>query len=497
MNTNRKDTATVTTATSPIIDTRLVDLDDLQAHPRNPNHGNVKEVAQSIRTNGQFRPIVVRPLDDGKYQILAGHTTAAAMRSLGRSQMLATIVQADDRQAERILLADNRTAQLADMDDELLLELLEDHKEDLLGTGYTDADLEDLMKEPDPGGLRGSLVSRFGAPPLSVLSARGGEWQTRKRDWIRLGLQSELGREGELVYNTPQSKYINWYLVKNAAEQAAGHALSNETIIKEHADELQAPGGGTSVFDPALCELLIAWHSAVGQAIIDPWAGGAVRGIVSGAMGRRYTGIELQERQVDANRAQVSLVNDAVQAGFGVGGDTAGEPVEPTWIVGDSRKVLQDLPDGAFDMALGCPPYYFLERYSDDPNDLSTMTPDEFDAAMADTLAEVSRVLRQDSFAVFIVGSVRAKDGSILDMRRCLENGGDRAGLALVNDAVLLTPVGSAASRAARSFESTRVLARVHQEVLVFVKGNRAAAAKRAGTVQIGSVAEVVEDDAE
>ena len=38
------------------------------------------------------------------------------------------------------------------------------------------------------------LATRFGVPPFSVLSARDGDWQERKRQWLALGIKSELGR---------------------------------------------------------------------------------------------------------------------------------------------------------------------------------------------------------------------------------------------------------------------------------------------------------------
>jgi hypothetical protein len=38
------------------------------------------------------------------------------------------------------------------------------------------------------------LADRFGIPPFSVLDARKGWWQDRKRAWIDLGIRSELGR---------------------------------------------------------------------------------------------------------------------------------------------------------------------------------------------------------------------------------------------------------------------------------------------------------------
>ncbi|QPE04122.1 pyridoxal-phosphate dependent enzyme [Microbacterium schleiferi] len=176
---------------------------------------------------------------------------------------------------------------------------------------------------------------------------------------------------------------------------------------------------------------------------------------------------------------------------------SSAEWIDPTWIEGDSTIALADVEGESFDMALGCPPYYDLESYSDDPRDLSNLSPAEFDAAMARTVAQVGRVLRDDSFAVFVVGSVRDKKGHILDMRRCMSQACEAAGMALVNDAVLLTPVGSAAMRAARGFRGSRTLARVHQEVLVYVKGSRKAAADRLGPVSFAAVREVEKDGEE
>lgn len=45
----------------------------------------------------------------------------------------------------------------------------------------------------DHGGV---LARTFEYPPFSVLSARDGWWQERKRAWLALGIKSELGRGG-------------------------------------------------------------------------------------------------------------------------------------------------------------------------------------------------------------------------------------------------------------------------------------------------------------
>ena len=45
----------------------------------------------------------------------------------------------------------------------------------------------------------GPLARSFAYPPFSVLSARDGWWQERKRQWLALGIKSELGRPENLV----------------------------------------------------------------------------------------------------------------------------------------------------------------------------------------------------------------------------------------------------------------------------------------------------------
>lgn len=45
------------------------------------------------------------------------------------------------------------------------------------------------------------LRDKFMEPPFSVLDTKGGGWQTRKRQWKQLGIESHLGREGVVVIN--------------------------------------------------------------------------------------------------------------------------------------------------------------------------------------------------------------------------------------------------------------------------------------------------------
>ena len=65
---------------------------------------------------------------------------------------------------------------------------------DLSLTGFDEGDISDLLGLSVEEPKKGSLSDRFGVPPFSILNAREGWWQDRKRAWIDLGIRSELGR---------------------------------------------------------------------------------------------------------------------------------------------------------------------------------------------------------------------------------------------------------------------------------------------------------------
>ena len=125
--------------------TAWVETQHLRPHPRNARNGDIEAIAESLRVNGQYRPIVLAA--DGT--ILAGNHTYMAAMSLGWDKIAAVRVDVapESPEAIRIMLADNRTADLGNYDDGLLAELLAnlDEAEGLMGTGYDDNDLAELL----------------------------------------------------------------------------------------------------------------------------------------------------------------------------------------------------------------------------------------------------------------------------------------------------------------------------------------------------------------
>lgn len=134
--------------TTPIVlGTETVAITALTPHPDNPNHGDVDAIAQSLTEHGQYRPIVIN--QDGV--ILAGHHVARAAQQLGWTDVRVERLQVTEQQARKILLADNRIADLGPgLDDTALLALLQQLDGDLTGTGYTDDDLDNLIAAVTP-----------------------------------------------------------------------------------------------------------------------------------------------------------------------------------------------------------------------------------------------------------------------------------------------------------------------------------------------------------
>ncbi|GJF04947.1 ParB N-terminal domain-containing protein [Pseudonocardia sp. D17] len=129
-------------------------VSELHTYHRNPRQGDVAAIAASLRANGQYRPIVVNVgTHTGRpSEVLAGNHTLKAARDLGWESLAVVLVDVDEDQAARIVAADNRTADLGEYDERLLAELLGD-LDDLDGTGYTEADLEKMIRnlEGAPG----------------------------------------------------------------------------------------------------------------------------------------------------------------------------------------------------------------------------------------------------------------------------------------------------------------------------------------------------------
>lgn len=287
----------------------------------------------------------------------------------------------------------------------------------------------------------GVVAGRFILPPFTILDSKSGAWQERKAAWLSLGIKGEAGRDAK-AYDIHQ-----WMNDRETGRNGVG----TEGFA----------GDGQSIFDPVLCELVYKWFSGVSGQVVDPFAGGSVRGIVAGILGRKYWGCDLRQEQIIANNDQINSVDVAVS---------------PIWICGDSMTELDNAPDA--DLIFSCPPYGDLEKYSDDSADLSNMEWHTFLAAYKRIILRSSQKLKNNRFACFVVGEFRDKKGFYRNFVGETVSAFLDCGLRLYNEAILETSVGSAAMRVTKQFSSGRKMAKTHQNVLVFCKGDWKVAAQ-------------------
>jgi DNA modification methylase len=217
-------------------------------------------------------------------------------------------------------------------------------------------------------------------------------------------------------------------------------------------------GSGTSIFDPVLCEISYQWFCPAGGMIVDPFAGGSVRGIVAKKLGFDYVGIDLRAEQIAANRQQAR--------------DIFGADEHPTWVAGNSIEIDKHCKGVDADLIFSCPPYFDLEVYSDDPEDLSTLSWDKFIPQYREIIEKSVALLKENRFAVFVVGDVRDKKGFYRNFTGETVQAFEEAGAMLYNEIVLVNVAGSLPIRVGRQFNAGRKLGKMHQNVYVFYKGD-------------------------
>lgn len=229
-----------------------VKISELKPYEKNPrkNDSAVNDVANSIKEFGFKVPIVI----DTDNVIVAGHTRYKAAKQLNLDVVPCII--ADDLTEEQIKafrLADNKVAEKSEWDFNLLnVELDEILNIDMSDFGFDLSNIDSINLEDKYKECEGKLREQFLIPPFSVLDTKQGYWQKRKALWKSI-IKSDAGRSESLL--------SNGLLELNKSN---GKSLT-----------------GTSIFDPILCEILINWFCPKGGKILDPFAGGSVRGLVS------------------------------------------------------------------------------------------------------------------------------------------------------------------------------------------------------------------------
>ena len=431
----------------------------LPKNPRIIKDDKFRKLVKSIKEDPEMLGIreVVAYDNHGELVVIMGNMRLKALKELGIKEVPCKILPSDTdvEKLKAYTIKDN--SGFGEWDFDMLnaewdLNLLED-----CAIEMPDVDLDaPVIEGSSKVQAAKSLSERFGIIPFSILDTRTGEWQKRKRAWIDSGLKSEVGRSVNITFSK-SAQPPNVYNVKNKLrEQFGREPLWGEVL--EYCDKNGIKLlSGTSIFDPVLCEMMYRWFNVPNGVVVDPFAGGSVRGIVASKLGMTYNGCDLRREQIEAN---IENAKEMLEAD---------EPF-PNWICGDSLYIDEHFKDIQADMIMTCPPYADLEVYSDDPRDLSTMKYDDFINAYRGIIKKCADMLKPNRFAVFVVSEVRDKKGNYYNFVSDTIRAGLDAGLKYYNEMILINQLSSVVMHVSNYINTGRKVARCHQNVIIFYK---------------------------
>lgn len=114
-----------------ILETETVHIDSYDPHPKNARRGNHEVIKASLERFGQYKPVIVNRRTG---HIVAGNNVWAVMRNQGWTEYEASIIDVDDETELEILIVDNRSSDLAEYEDSILIaNLSEIDSEGLIG----------------------------------------------------------------------------------------------------------------------------------------------------------------------------------------------------------------------------------------------------------------------------------------------------------------------------------------------------------------------------
>lgn len=425
----------------------MIELGKIKPYEKNSRtHSTeqIKQIMESIKEFGFTNPLLI----DKDFNLIAGHGRLEAVKQLNMVDFKSNPVQKvpcimidglSEMQKKALVIADNKIALNAGWDFDILgqeLLELENCNFDLNLTGFNAHELLEIFDnskhetEINPyakhhAGSHGNLIKKFKYAPFSILDTQTKEWQDKKQQWNEM-----IGDLGESRQGTLGKSTIMTASLKN----------------------------GVSLLDPVMAEILVLWFGIKGGKAFDPFAGDTAFGFVSSYLGMEFEGIELRKEQADHNQARCDAYN-----------------LPAKYYNDTSENMDKYIQDNSVDLMFSCPPYLDLEVYSDNPQDLSNMSHNDFFKMFEKILANTYAKMKDDSFAVICIGEVRdrkSKNGKYVNFIGKTIDIMQRAGFEYYNEIILVNTCGALPRRAAKPFASTRKIGKRHQNVLVFLKGD-------------------------
>lgn len=406
-------------------------IEKLKYYPGNPRKisGEMLEnLKKSIKEFGMVDPLIINKDNE----VIGGNQRLRAAIEEGLAEVPVVTINLTKEKERALNLALNKIQ--GEWDNGLLVNFVKElSKEEINLTGFTESELYMLDWDSRLDETRrGNLSKELLYPPFTVLDTKIKRWRDLRVYW-----------DNKYGDNLTETK--NYLL-------SGGQCM------------MTALNKGTSKFDPVLAQIIYKWFMPFsGGMILNPTCGEPTTGIVAGELGFGYLGIDIRQEQVDINNRL------ARQYKF--------DKVE--YLTFDSTKLNEKITDRKFDLVFYSPPYYGIEVYSFDIDDISVKGEKQgysyFMEGFEKIIMHSANLLKDNRFYVIKLGDVReikGKDkGILLNFLGDTINVASKYGLKYYNDLILATAIGTAPFRA-RNLFGNRKIVRTHQRVLIFYKGD-------------------------
>lgn len=228
---------------------------------------------------------------------------------------------------------------------------------------------------------------------------------------------------------------------------------TRKTLNSSRSDRRNGVNGGKcSVFNPHLAQMILSAYCNPHSNIYDPFGGGGTRGYIATKMGHNYTGVEIRYEEVQRIKKQMQEWG-----------------VYFTLINEDSTKYINK---ENYDFCYTCPPYYDLELYSEIPNDLSNAkTYEEYLVLLKLVLENTFYSLKDNSFAIFVVGNFRNKKGELEHLNGDLVKIAKEVGFVLWDELIWQGASNVVLTRCGK-FAKNRKSVRMHEYIIVLKKAS-------------------------
>lgn len=283
---------------------------------------------------------------------------------------------------------------------------------------------------------RQAMLERFGFIPHSILQLHRGALSRQMFRYQGEVPQRHVGKTQETKEKARRMREAGYWSRGTASGRAAGRGRPGATIMPAE-----------------LVEFFIKYYAAPGQVYLDPFMGQGIQMQVAKLMGMHYYGYDCSEeffRYIEMVRQKIDDGTTTIQI-------TKGDSRYPT-----------EIPDGIGDFSFHSPPYWDIEYYGDEPEQLGTgHTYEEFLQGMEDVARAWLPKFKPGGWHVVNVNDFR-KGGEFVPYHADTISLFCRAGWKLRDTWIIHGLVGGLPKAFAVKWNMERIAPKVHEYALVF-----------------------------